>query len=225
MRNILSLLLIAGGAWAFDAATDDQIDDTQDTPAVVQADSAQQPMVYNATESTEQQPETKLEEAPTPTDQPDEPIKQESTPDMSNEQSPVNVNEATAAPQDSNAKFLEANKAKEGVVTLPDGLQYRIIEEGNGQKPTAEDSVTVHYKGSLVDGKVFDSSYDRHEPLTLKLNQVIEGWREALPMMKQGATWELVIPSHLGYGDAGVPNVIPPNSVLIFQVQLIGINH
>ncbi len=221
MRNILSLLLIAGGAWAFDGPTDDQVDEAQDTPpAIVQADPATPPMSDDAMEAVEQQPEMKLD-----AEQLDEPTQQESTLDMSNEQKPVNTSEATTSAQDPNTQFLEANKAKEGVITTPDGLQYRIIEEGNGQQPTAEDSVTVHYKGSLVDGKVFDSSYDRHEPLTLRLNQVIEGWRKALPMMKQGATWELVIPPSLGYGNAGVPNVIPPNSVLIFQIQLVGINH
>jgi FKBP-type peptidyl-prolyl cis-trans isomerase FklB len=119
--------------------------------------------------------------------------------------------------------FLEANKAKPGVVTLPDGLQYKVIKEGAGEKPTANDVVTVNYSGKLIDGTEFDSSYKRGEPATFPVNGVIRGWTEALQQMKVGSTWELFIPADLAYGDRGVPPVIGPNQTLIFTVELLGI--
>lgn len=116
--------------------------------------------------------------------------------------------------------FLEANKAKEGVVTTESGLQYRIITEGTGVKPTAEDSVTVHYSGKLLDGTEFDSSYTRQEPVTFPVGGVIAGWTEALQLMPQGSKWELYIPSDLAYGPGG-NGPIPPNSTLTFEVELL----
>jgi FKBP-type peptidyl-prolyl cis-trans isomerase FklB len=120
--------------------------------------------------------------------------------------------------------FLAANKNKPGVVTLPDGLQYKIIKAGNGPKPTANDTVTVNYAGTLINGTEFDSSYKRGQPATFPVNGVIAGWTEALQLMPVGSTWELYIPSELAYGQNGAPPVIGPNETLIFKVELLGIN-
>jgi FKBP-type peptidyl-prolyl cis-trans isomerase FklB len=121
--------------------------------------------------------------------------------------------------------YLEKNKKEAGVVVLPSGLQYKILKEGTGPKPGATDKVTVNYHGTLIDGTVFDSSVDRKEPLQLTVNGVIEGWKEALQLMATGSKWRLVIPSELAYGEnpqQGGP--IQPNSVLIFEVELISID-
>ncbi len=120
--------------------------------------------------------------------------------------------------------FLETNKNKPGVVTLPDGLQYKIIKQGDGSQPTDNDTVTVNYSGALIDGTEFDSSYKRGEPATFPLNGVIPGWTEALKLMKTGSVWELYIPSSLAYGEQGAPPAIGPNETLIFKVDLIKIN-
>ncbi len=117
--------------------------------------------------------------------------------------------------------FLKANKAKEGVVETKSGLQYKVIKKGQGAKPSPEDTVKVHYKGTLLDGKEFDSSYKRNEPAVFQVNQVIAGWQEALPLMETGATVELFIPPDLAYGDRGAPPVIEPGSMLMFQVELL----
>lgn len=120
-------------------------------------------------------------------------------------------------------EFLAENKKKEGVVTLPDGLQYKILVSGTGPSPKATDKVKVNYKGTLIDGKVFDSSYERNQPAEFPLNQVIKGWTEALQLMHVGDKWELYVPSELGYGENGAGNMIGPNSVLIFEVELLEI--
>ncbi len=119
-------------------------------------------------------------------------------------------------------KFLAENQKKGGIKTLPSGLQYKIIAEGSGKMPKTEDTVTVNYKGTLIDGTEFDSSYKRSEPATFKVNGVIKGWTEALQLMKEGSKWQLFIPSELGYGERGQGR-IPPNSTLIFEVELISI--
>jgi FKBP-type peptidyl-prolyl cis-trans isomerase len=116
--------------------------------------------------------------------------------------------------------FLDENKKKEGVKTLPSGLEYKVITEGKGASPKATDTVTVHYKGTLIDGTEFDSSYKRNTPATFPVNGVIKGWTEALQLMKEGSKWQLFIPANLAYGESGRPG-IPPNSVLIFEVELI----
>jgi FKBP-type peptidyl-prolyl cis-trans isomerase FklB len=118
---------------------------------------------------------------------------------------------------------LTANAVKEGVVTTASGLQYKVLTAGQGGSPTAEDQVRVHYEGSLVDGTVFDSSYQRGEPVEFKLGQVIQGWNEALPLMKVGSKWRLWIPSGLAYGDQGRPPQIGPSATLMFDVELLGI--
>lgn len=117
-------------------------------------------------------------------------------------------------------KFLAENAKKEGVQTTASGLQYKVITQGTGAKPKATDTVTVHYEGKLLDGKVFDSSYERGAPVQFPLNQVIKGWTEGLQLMPQGSKYELYIPSELAYGEAGNP-AIEPNSVLIFTVELL----
>ncbi|MFC2151935.1 FKBP-type peptidyl-prolyl cis-trans isomerase [Bacteroidota bacterium] len=120
------------------------------------------------------------------------------------------------------ASFLEENKKNPEVVVLPSGLQYMVIEEGEGQSPLPESQVITHYKGTLLDGTVFDSSYERGEPITLSVSHVIKGWQEALVLMKPGSKWKLFIPPYLGYGDRNAGS-IPPNSLLIFEIELIGI--
>jgi FKBP-type peptidyl-prolyl cis-trans isomerase FklB len=119
--------------------------------------------------------------------------------------------------------FLEQNKTKPGIKTTASGLQYRIIETGTGATPSLLDVVTVHYKGTFIDGKVFDSSIARGTPNTFPVNRVIPGWSEVLQLMKVGDKWEVFIPSYLAYGEIGFGNDIPPNSVLVFEMQLIKI--
>jgi len=120
-------------------------------------------------------------------------------------------------------EFLKANKAKEGVVETKSGLQYKVVKKGQGTKPTPTDTVKVQYKGTLLDGKEFDSSYKRNEPAVFQVNQVIAGWQEAMPLMETGSTLELYIPPDLAYGDRGAPPVIEPGSMLVFQVELLEI--
>ncbi len=119
--------------------------------------------------------------------------------------------------------FLEENSKKDNVVSLPSGLQYEILTEGNGPKPKATESVKCHYHGTLLDGTVFDSSVQRGEPAVFGVNQVIKGWVEALQLMSVGSKWKLFIPSSLAYGSQGAGNSIEPNSTLIFEVELLGI--
>jgi len=120
-------------------------------------------------------------------------------------------------------QFLAANKAKEGVVTLPDGLQYKILKEGTGPKPKASDTVTVNYRGTLIDGTEFDSSQKHGEPATLGVGQVIKGWTEALQLMPVGSKWQLVLPPDLAYGPNGAGGVIGPNATLVFDIELLSI--
>ncbi|SHE73795.1 FKBP-type peptidyl-prolyl cis-trans isomerase FkpA/FKBP-type peptidyl-prolyl cis-trans isomerase FklB [Mariniphaga anaerophila] len=119
--------------------------------------------------------------------------------------------------------FLEQNKSREGVQTTDSGLQYEIITEGDGPKPTAEDRVRVHYHGTLIDGTVFDSSVDRGEPAVFGVGQVIPGWTEALQLMPVGSKWKVFIPANLAYGERGAGGDIGPNSALIFEVELLEI--
>ena len=119
--------------------------------------------------------------------------------------------------------YLAVNAEKEGVITTDSGLQYQIIAEGDGEKPTASDTVTVHYEGRLVDGQIFDSSLQRGEPATFPLGGVIAGWTEALQLMPVGSKWQLTIPPELGYGERGAGGKIGPNAVLIFDVELLDI--
>ncbi len=121
------------------------------------------------------------------------------------------------------AKFLDENKRQPGVKTTASGLQYKIIVEGTGATPKASDSVEVHYRGTFLDGKEFDSSYKRNETITFPLKGVIRGWTEGLQLMKIGGKTIFYIPSHLAYGERGAPGVIPPDATLIFEVELVDI--
>jgi len=119
--------------------------------------------------------------------------------------------------------FLAENGKKPGVVTLPSGLQYKVIQDGNGKMPKAASTVTANYSGKLLDGTEFDSSYKRGEPATRPVTGFIKGWTEALQLMKEGSKWELYVPSSLAYGENGAGGVIPPNATLIFQVELVSV--
>ena len=119
--------------------------------------------------------------------------------------------------------YMAENAKKAGVVTTASGLQYKELVAGNGPKPSVSDTVTVHYRGTLLDGKVFDSSYDRGEPVSFPLSGVIPGWTEGLQLMPVGSKWELVIPSDLAYGPGGTGREIGPNATLKFEVELLGI--
>lgn len=119
--------------------------------------------------------------------------------------------------------YLKANAAKEGVVTLPSGLQYQVLKEGNGRQPKATDQVCCHYEGMLIDGTMFDSSVQRGEPAVFGLNQVIAGWTEGVQLMKEGAKYRFFIPYNLGYGERGAGQSIPPFSALVFDVELIDV--
>lgn len=117
--------------------------------------------------------------------------------------------------------FLAENGKKDGVVTLPSGLQYQVLKEGNGKKPSARDQVVCHYEGTLIDGTVFDSSYQRNQPATFGLNQVIAGWTEGVQLMQEGAKYRFFIPYNLAYGEHGAGAQIPPFAALVFDVELI----
>lgn len=139
----------------------------------------------------------------------------------------LRVAQARKAEAENNKKagdaFLAENQKKEGVVTLPSGLQYRILKAGDGKKPTIDGTVVCHYRGTLVDGTEFDSSYKRNQPATFPVKGVIKGWTEALQLMPVGSKWQLFIPPDLAYGERGAGTAIGPNATLIFEVELISI--
>jgi FKBP-type peptidyl-prolyl cis-trans isomerase len=119
--------------------------------------------------------------------------------------------------------FLAANAKKADVVVRPSGLQYKVLKEGTGAKPQKSSTVTTHYRGKLIDGSEFDSSYSRNEPTSFGVTQVIAGWTEALQLMNTGSKWELYIPSNLAYGPNGIPGVIPGGAVLVFEIELLAV--
>ena len=158
-------------------------------------------------------------------------ILEHKTPELSNEEAKqvldeffqALANKINAQNLEAGSAFLAKNKQEAGVVELPSGLQYKVLAEGKGRKPSASDRVRCHYKGSLLDGTVFDSSYDRGEPAVFGVNQVIAGWVEALQLMGEGAKWRLFIPSSLAYGERGAGASIPPHATLIFDVELLNV--
>ena len=132
-----------------------------------------------------------------------------------------NKNEAQ---KEAGRKFLEENKNKEGVTELPEGIQYAVIKEGNGKQPSVSNSVTAHYRGALLDGTEFDSSFKRNQPFTAPLKALIKGWQIAIPLMKEGSHWRLWIPSDLAYGDRGAGSDIPGGATLLFEVELLQVH-
>lgn len=160
-----------------------------------------------------------------------EDVMSQKQPDISYDEAQNIINEYLTKIQDERFKhnteageaFLAENKKRPEVVTLPSGLQYEIIKEGNGALPKSTDQVTCHYHGSLINGTVFDSSVERGTPATFGVNQVIKGWVEALQLMPVGSKWKLYIPSDLAYGAAGAGQSIEPNSTLIFEVEVLDI--
>lgn len=142
------------------------------------------------------------------------------SPEQSNEQSPSNRASDMNDVVDEGKNFLQANAQKDGVVVTASGLQYTVLESGSGATPGLTDTVVTHYHGTFIDGKVFDSSVDRGEPLEFPVNGVISGWTEALQLMQEGDKWQLFVPSDLAYGERGV-GPIPPNTTLLFTVELI----
>ena len=126
------------------------------------------------------------------------------------------------AEKEAGAKYIVENSSKEGVVQLPNGIQYQVLKEGDGKQPKPNSTIRAHYRGSLLDGKEFDSSYKRNQPFTARLTQLIKGWQEVIPMMKEGSTWRLWIPSDLAYGDSGTGG-IPGGATLQFDVELLQI--
>jgi FKBP-type peptidyl-prolyl cis-trans isomerase FklB len=137
---------------------------------------------------------------------------------------PAGQGRAAEINQQEGDAFLAENKNREGVFTLPSGLQYMVLQEGSGASPGPTDRVTTHYHGTLIDGTVFDSSYERGQPATFPVNGVIAGWTEALQRMQEGAKWRLFLPAELAYGSQGAGQDIGPNSTLIFDVELISVN-
>ncbi len=131
------------------------------------------------------------------------------------------MQEKLQAQKTEGAAFLAQNKTQSGVIELPEGMQYLILQEGSGRKPSPNDSVKAHYSGSLLNGKEFDSSFRRNQPFTAPLKALIKGWQIALPMMSEGSRWRLWIPSELAYGDRGAGADIPGGATLIFEVELL----
>lgn len=136
-----------------------------------------------------------------------------------------NMSSKNSAAKEEGKKFLAENKKRPGVIELPSGLQYEIIKKGTGEKPKATDTVKAHYAGSLINGKEFDNSYKRGEPLQIPVNGVIQGWVQALQLMPVGSKWKLYIPSELGYGENGAGSAIPGGAALIFDIELLEIVH
>lgn len=132
-------------------------------------------------------------------------------------------NEKLQQQKDEGAAFMAENKKKEGVIELPNGIQYQILKEGNGPKPSPNSNIKAHYRGALLDGKEFDSSFKRNQPFTARLTQLIKGWQDVLPMMPVGSMWRLWIPSHLAYGDRGAGADIPGGATLVFDIELLEI--
>ena len=133
------------------------------------------------------------------------------------------MNNKIDAQKAAGAAFLQINKDKPGVIVLPEGLQYEVLKEGSGAQPAVTDTIKAHYKGALLDGKEFDSSFKRNQPFSAPLRSLIKGWQIAIPLMKEGSYWRLWIPSDLAYGDRGAGRDIPGGATLMFEVELLQI--
>lgn len=133
------------------------------------------------------------------------------------------MSKKSGAVKEEGRKFLEKNKTQPGVVVLPSGIQYKILLQGNGPKPTLEDTIKVHYKGTTIDGNIFDDSYSRGEPIEFPLGGLIEGWKQTLVLMPAGSKWQLFIPSEFAYGDRGAGGNIPGGATLIFELELLDV--
>lgn len=132
-------------------------------------------------------------------------------------------NEKIQVQKDEGAAFLAENKSKEGINELPNGIQYQVLKEGTGSKPLPSSTIKAHYRGALLDGKEFDSSFKRNQPFTARLTQLIKGWQDVLPLMPTGSMWRLWIPSDLAYGDRGAGADIPGGATLVFDIELLEI--
>lgn len=227
MKRYLCLLLIPSLVFAAEVANT-QTTNNSENQAVNQQNTAQGQVQQDASKAVESNDQTNQntatnadEEGTQPNTTDDSAKSQANTTKDANNNQESNMNKTEKDPVTS---FLEENAKKEGVVTLNENLQYKVLEPGDGPQPNLHSSVTVHYEGTLVDGKEFDSSFKRNEPTTFSLDQVIQGWTEALPHMKTGATWMVYIGPKLAYGERGIPGVIPPNSVLVFKIKLIKVN-
>jgi FKBP-type peptidyl-prolyl cis-trans isomerase FklB len=133
------------------------------------------------------------------------------------------MNSKIDAQKAAGAAFLQANQQQPGVVSLPEGIQYQVLKEGTGRQPSVRDKIKAHYKGALLDGKEFDSSFKRNQPFSAPLTALIKGWQIAIPLMKEGSHWRLWIPSDLAYGDRGAGGDIPGGATLMFEVELLEI--
>lgn len=217
--------------WAADPVATDAAENA--VPAITEADATAAP-AQDAGEQTVPAPAEEAApqaSADQPADDADaaeaQPQQQAENPQSASDAAPAENNASTNGDimaQDQAPDFLAENAKKEGVETTASGLQYKILKAGEGAKPKETDNVTVQYEGRLTDGTVFDSSYKRGQPAQFRLNQVIQGWTEGLQLMQEGSTWELYIPASLAYGANGIPGVIPPNSPLIFKVELIKVS-
>lgn len=132
-------------------------------------------------------------------------------------------NEKVQKEKEAGAAFMSENRMKEGVVELPNGIQYQVIKEGTGEKPTPNSTIKAHYSGALLNGKEFDNSFRRNQPFTANLRQLIKGWQEVIPLMPVGSLWRLWIPSNLAYGDNGAGGSIPGGATLVFDIELLDI--
>ena len=135
----------------------------------------------------------------------------------------ANKNEKINKEKEAGAEFLKKNAGEEGVQSLPSGIQYKVLQEGTGNKPALQDKIRAHYAGRLITGQEFDSSFKRNQPFDARITQLIKGWQDVLPMMPVGSRWRLWIPSDLGYGDNGAPPSIPGGAVLEFDIELLDI--
>lgn len=224
MKNLVLFLLVPALAFAYDNTSDTKNQTTTDQATTEKstsdAESSDSDNNQADSDAKTNDDATKSQQDTEQTQKADDQAKTDTNDNKTEE----DMNNTTDKTQDSATAFMTENAKQDGVVTLSEGLQYKVLEEGTGPKPNMHSSVTVHYEGKLLDGKEFDSSFKRNEPATFNLDQVIQGWTEALPHMQTGSTWLVYIAPELAYGEKGIPGIIPPNSVLVFKIKLIKVN-